>query len=97
MKHKRAEESEHPLWKPISVEEKLLENYLRKNPGRLFLEVPLWFDVDPNKARRINGVLFPGEDTIVYPQGSFSLDKLQEAFDNQLSTLSKPRESLTDQ
>lgn len=94
MKHKHTEESEHPLWKPTSFEDKLMENYLGKNPGRLFLEVPLWFDVDPNKARRIDGVLIPGEDTIVYPPGSFSLDELQEAFDNQTVHLIEAKRKL---
>jgi hypothetical protein len=82
------------LWKPISFEDKLLENYLRKNPGRLFLEVPLWFNVDPSKAKRIDGVLIPGEDTIVYPSGWYSLDELQKAVDNQAVRLIEAKRKL---
>ena len=79
------------MWKPISFEDKLLENYLRKNPGRLFLEVPLWFNVDPSKAKRIDGVLIPGEDTIVYPSGSCSLDEFRVE-DSELVYLSSSAE-----
>ncbi len=85
--------SDRPLWKPISFEDKLLESYLKANPGRLFLEVPLWFAVDPGGARRIDGVLIPGEDTLVYPSGSYALDNLQEAVDNQAAHLIEANKS----
>jgi len=82
------------LWEPISFEDRLLESYLKANPGRLFLEVPLWFDVDPSEARRIDGVLIPGEDTLVYLSGSYSMDKLKEAVDNQTVHLIEAKKRL---
>jgi len=65
-------------WQPTTPEDRLLANYHAANSGILFLEVPVGHSAGPAGARRIDGVLVPGDSSEVRPQGSYTT----EAFGN---------------
>jgi hypothetical protein len=66
------------MWEPKTFEDQLLKRYLDDNPGKLYLEVSVSFMTELNKARRIDGVLIPGEEAIVYRQGSYSISQFRK-------------------
>jgi len=59
-------------WSPKSLEDRLLDLYLRDNPGHLFLEVEVGQGDDNCGPRRLDGLLIPGGESRVCTQGSFS-------------------------
>ena len=66
------------MWEPKTYEDHLLKRYLDDNPGKLYLEVSVSFMTESIRARRIDGVLIPGEETTVYPQGTYSIGQFRE-------------------
>lgn len=67
------------MWEPKTAEDYLIKQYLDENPGILFLEAPVFIIENLNRARRIDGILIPGEEIIVYPQGSYNIEQLQDS------------------
>jgi hypothetical protein len=59
-------------WSPKSLEDRLLDLYLRDNPGHLFLEVEVGQGDENCGPRRLDGLLIPGGESRVCTQGSFS-------------------------
>lgn len=66
-------------WSPTTFEDRLLYKYLSKNPGKLFLEVRVGGSEDTLNARRIDGVLVPNTESIVYPPGDYTEKDLKQA------------------
>lgn len=66
------------MW-PRTREDQLLERYLREVPGELFLEVSVGAvgAEDPGRGpRRIDGVLLPGERSVVRGPGDYRAEEL---------------------
>lgn len=53
-------------------EDRLLDAYLEDNPGLLFLEVEVGGRDGPARPRRIDGILIPGDETVVHRQGDYT-------------------------
>lgn len=68
------------MWEPKTFEDHLLKQYTDENPGKLFLEISVSFYTESNKARRIDGILIPGEETEIYPQGTYNTEQLKKEF-----------------
>ena len=81
-------------WQPKTFEDHLLKRYLDDNPGRLFLEVPVSVLSDPKTARRIDGILIPGNTIDIYPQGSYLVQNLYKEFEGQVIHLLEAKSSL---
>lgn len=81
-------------WQPKTFEDYLLKRYLDENPGKLFLEVPVSVLSKSDTARRIDGILIPGNTTGIYPQGSYNSQHLYKEFEGQVIHLLEAKSSL---
>lgn len=68
-------------WSPTTFEDRLLNKYLNKNPGKLFLEVRVGGSEDTLNARRIDGVLVPHSECKVYSPGDYTRKDFKQAID----------------
>lgn len=68
-------------WQPSTVEDHLLHAYLDNHPGQLFLEVRVGGSEHSHHARRIDGVLVPGDKTVALPPHKYSRIQLRDAVD----------------
>ena len=71
------------MWQPSTYEDMLLNEYLKENPGELYLEVPVYYLSKPSQARRIDGILIPGDKTEIFPHGSYSKEDLSQKIKGQ--------------
>ena len=65
------------MWKPVTLEDHLIASYHKNNPGILYLEVPVYLQSVRETARRVDAVLIPGPQSIVYEQGDFTIEVIK--------------------
>ncbi len=82
------------MWNPSNVEDKLLDRYLSDHPGRLFLEVAVGLMGGRLAARRIDGVLIPGEESSVHLPGSNTHNDVRAAVEGELVHVIEAKNSL---
>ena len=82
------------MWQPKTFEDHLLIRYLNDNPGKLFLEFPVNVLSEPKTARRIDGILIPGNTIEIYPQSSYDVDQVKIEFDGHVVHLLEAKSSL---
>lgn len=75
-------------------ESDFIEQYHDENPGTLFLEARVVFIERRNRARRIDGILIPGEEDIAYQQGNYSIEKLKESIQGKTIHLIESKQEL---
>ncbi|GAB6060625.1 hypothetical protein [Desulfonatronum parangueonense] len=71
------------MWNPRTSEDRLIAQYLRANPGLLFLEVEVGQGDEQCGPRRLDGLLIPGGETHVRAQSSYRRDDIAAAVQGQ--------------
>ncbi|HPX25056.1 MAG TPA: hypothetical protein PLD00_07355 [Methanofastidiosum sp.] len=82
------------MWELKRKEDYFIKRYHDENPGTLFLEAHVVFIERRSRARRIDGILIPGEENIVYPQGTYSIEKLKESIQGKTIHLIESKQEL---
>lgn len=82
------------MWSPKTVEDKLISQYIKKHPGVVFLEVPIYLRNRSENARRIDALILPDNETTIYERGSYSTDDLGNRVCNKSITIIEVKRSL---
>jgi hypothetical protein len=69
------------LWRPRTLEDRLLDRYVADRPGLLFLEVEVGGGDSQRGPRRLDGLLVPGPELEVRVQHSYVLADVAQAVD----------------
>lgn len=66
-------------WEPSSLEDRLLQEYAKTNPGTFYLEMPVRSLSKPGRARRIDALRIPGTRTRFLKSCDYSTAEVSEA------------------
>lgn len=67
------------MWEPSTLEDRLLQEHSKTNPGKFYLEVPVRRLSEPGRDRRIDAVLIPGMPTQFLELCDYSIAEATEA------------------
>lgn len=82
------------MWEPDTLEVRLLDRYHSEHPGELFLELEVGGADPTHGPRRIDGLLIPGEESVVHRQNTYAPEEAEEAIHGRRAHLLEAKRTL---
>jgi len=82
------------MWIPKTVEDKLISGYLKRHTGLVFLEVPIYLKNRHENARRIDAIVIPTVEFIIYERGTYSIGHLKSEVQDKEITIIEAKKNL---
>lgn len=81
-------------WTPTTLEDRLLARYHAEHPGTLFVELPVGGADETHGPRRLDGLLLPADESVVYAQGAYSQEEARIAIQGRAVHLLEAKRTL---